>query len=641
MRTDKFKRSFLIKLANRFLSSVVLALTLGSFSVSTVSAQYVEADSYLNPSLEITLGDPGYSTDVPLHTDVFQQAIDDVAAGGGGRVIVPRGTYELGPVDLRSDVHVVFDGQSILRANVTGFQPTANINLFAFGDGNGSSPGVSNVSMRSLGSPTRFIFDRFNHDRLRAFLVGDAQNFFISNFVIVDSRTRFSAVSFAWVGDTAGGTARLPIDGTVQHIRNNNAHYGFGAVQAQGGRNVEFRDIETVGGVAVRVETGFPVLNRALGAEGRRENSIDNLVTEDISCFHGQAALFLSPHTLTQGSVVARSVRGIGSELTVLIEDGSTHRHSDQTIADLGLIEGSFESIVIDGVDAVSTRGPIETRFVHLNLFRLEFHAGQSNESVYQIPDSSPVYDHPYRGPSISPILNSLRDDPNANVSITNLTFSDFLPNQEEQVNMPFPAGIRRFVPIDGIPLAGRLIGDVNDDEVWTSEDIDLLFDNLGSVTQGGIYDLANLDGVADMDDVNYLLRSILGSEFGDADLDGRVSLLDLEILANNLNQPGGWAAGDFNNDGVVDFADVGIVEQNYQVHEADQQLTFNEALAQAGLVSVRGDCNRDGEANFLDISPFVDVLSNGTFLYEADCNEDGEVNFLDIRSLIAILTGA
>ena len=51
------------------------------------------------------------------------------------------------------------------------------------------------------------------------------------------------------------------------------------------------------------------------------------------------------------------------------------------------------------------------------------------------------------------------------------------------------------------------------------------------------------------------------------------------------------------------------------------------------------GDVNRDGAVSFLDISPFISILSDGGFQAEADTNEDGEVSFLDISSFISLLT--
>jgi poly(beta-D-mannuronate) lyase len=53
------------------------------------------------------------------------------------------------------------------------------------------------------------------------------------------------------------------------------------------------------------------------------------------------------------------------------------------------------------------------------------------------------------------------------------------------------------------------------------------------------------------------------------------------------------------------------------------------------------GDVNLDGSVDFLDISPFIAVLSSGGDQAEADCNEDGSVDFLDISPFIGILSGS
>ena len=63
------------------------------------------------------------------------------------------------------------------------------------------------------------------------------------------------------------------------------------------------------------------------------------------------------------------------------------------------------------------------------------------------------------------------------------------------------------------------------------------------------------------------------------------------------------------------------------------------------GIVSVvgasaLGDINQDNTVNFLDIAPFINILSTAVYFGPADCNEDGVVDFLDINPFIAILTG-
>lgn len=68
-----------------------------------------------------------------------------------------------------------------------------------------------------------------------------------------------------------------------------------------------------------------------------------------------------------------------------------------------------------------------------------------------------------------------------------------------------------------------------------------------------------------------------------------------------------------------------------------DPSATLTVTLTPATIL---GDCNFDGDVNFLDITPFIVALTSDTYQAEADCNLDGEVNTLDIASLIAILSG-
>ena len=48
---------------------------------------------------------------------------------------------------------------------------------------------------------------------------------------------------------------------------------------------------------------------------------------------------------------------------------------------------------------------------------------------------------------------------------------------------------------------------------------------------------------------------------------------------------------------------------------------------------------NRNGDVDFLDISPFIGRLSDGTYQFEADMNDDEVVDFLDISPFITRLS--
>jgi hypothetical protein len=78
----------------------------------------------------------------------------------------------------------------------------------------------------------------------------------------------------------------------------------------------------------------------------------------------------------------------------------------------------------------------------------------------------------------------------------------------------------------------------------------------------------------------------------------------------------------------------------SFDLHDFDASVMLTVTLvSQTG--ALLGDCNLDGAVNFLDISPFISILSAGGLQIEADCDQNGFVNFLDISPFIAILSGS
>jgi len=145
-------------------------------------------------------------------------------------------------------------------------------------------------------------------------------------------------------------------------------------------------------------------------------------------------------------------------------------------------------------------------------------------------------------------------------------------------------------------------------------------------------------------------------------------------IPGNDLLSSGPWAEGveaqagvDADNDGVVDvwtdwqeiseqYSRVAGFAKAFDVEEANLDLSslpagygiqFRLRSASSGIgfdslaIILLGDVNQDGVVDFLDISPFIALLSTGEFLTEADVNQDEAVDFLDISPFIEILSGA
>ena len=61
---------------------------------------------------------------------------------------------------------------------------------------------------------------------------------------------------------------------------------------------------------------------------------------------------------------------------------------------------------------------------------------------------------------------------------------------------------------------------------------------------------------------------------------------------------------------------------------------------SQTGASFLLGDVDCNGVVNLLDIQPFVDLITTGTFSLKADFNEDGTVDLLDLLPFIDLING-
>jgi parallel beta-helix repeat protein len=118
--------------------------------------------------------------------------------------------------------------------------------------------------------------------------------------------------------------------------------------------------------------------------------------------------------------------------------------------------------------------------------------------------------------------------------------------------------------------LLHALPGDVNMDNVVDGFDIDLLYDAIWSrISFAPKFDV-NGSSTVDQDDMVYLLYTILGSEYGDADLSGSVDEDDYNNMLfgyQNGIQEGmsRWTVGDFDGSGIVDEDDYNFLLFGYE----------------------------------------------------------------------------
>jgi hypothetical protein len=149
-------------------------------------------------------------------------------------------------------------------------------------------------------------------------------------------------------------------------------------------------------------------------------------------------------------------------------------------------------------------------------------------------------------------------------------------------------------------------------------------------------------------ENTQFLIEATVG-EFNDADY--LISVREGHFGGEYFNVP--VPAADLADDGqaVVSLRDIvfnGDVEDGI-VNGSIHLIGFTSIYANVDAVDVSiqrisvfnlllGDTDHNRDVNFMDIFPFIESLSTGTYLREADIDQSGEVAFLDIALFIAIL---
>ena len=157
------------------------------------------------------------------------------------------------------------------------------------------------------------------------------------------------------------------------------------------------------------------------------------------------------------------------------------------------------------------------------------------------------------------------------------------------------------------------------------------------SGTPGVDWDLVNIGGTLQLVD------------------DNLPSAVKIELVSLNANgEPGALSSFDPQASFSIQIVDATEIEgfniANFEVDTTDFANSFGGSFyvshdestdsLMLNYIPIRlGDVNGDGAVNLLDVSPFVQALSNGTFVDEADINRDGVVNLLDVGPFVSLLS--
>ncbi|MBU3025899.1 glycoside hydrolase family 55 protein [Zobellia galactanivorans] len=293
-------------------------------------------DDRVQKNLVVDYGADG--TDQENDSKQLQQAIDEVSAiDGGGIIFIPQGQYYLSEISLKSNVHLSFEDGTIIKP--IGRENNKNYSVFYLGVNSGV---VKNVKI--TGSCGKFTVDlrEVENTNVRVIQCGNVDGFVLSDFGVLDQLTKFSAITFGLA--SYDGKYFGPHNGTVKNISAFSTHYGYGLVQAQVAKNVEFKNLYSEGGVTLRLETGENKFNE-LQPEGL---GIFDIKAKNIIGENGNSAVMISPHTIKNGHVDIKNVVANNCGFAVRIDKGFANKSQSE----LGISPGYFKNPTISNVNA-------------------------------------------------------------------------------------------------------------------------------------------------------------------------------------------------------------------------------------------------------------------------------------------------
>jgi hypothetical protein len=107
------------------------------------------------------------------------------------------------------------------------------------------------------------------------------------------------------------------------------------------------------------------------------------------------------------------------------------------------------------------------------------------------------------------------------------------------------------------------VVGDFDEDGTLDVDDIDLLSQQILTSPTDRSFDLNN-DTTLTNADREIWVQDLVGTSFGDADLNGEVAFSDFLQLADHFGQEGGWGQGDFDGNGRIEFPDFLALSANF-----------------------------------------------------------------------------
>jgi len=372
-------------------------------------------------------------------SDILQKAIDDLSAKGGGRLILPKGTYRFAGVYLNSNVHLLIEKDTVIKPYWP--EGTKTVVFTLDGGRDTESSHIENVSIRGLGG--KFMVNYSDRgsvagEGIRTINCRQVKNFLLSDIYIKDSFTTYCAVIFTPAKDTDARNREVfrPTDGLVKNLESTNSSPGYGLVQMHAGESIHFENLKAIGGgVTFRLETGA----------GGHNGGVYNITAKNLYCENGSTAVLLGPHKAQNGVVKIDGVTVKSCAFAVTMGPGYVEARNKEdknykpgifangtTVKNVHAIFGTNAAISLKGLSNVPEEYLKELRF------------DENDRKLKRV-----------RGPSVGVVMN--RTAGSWNPIIENVTSEGFKYNKGiMKIDEKQPRNWRD--RLEGLPILDRIL---------------------------------------------------------------------------------------------------------------------------------------------------------------------------------------
>ncbi|WPR71368.1 T9SS type A sorting domain-containing protein [Flavobacterium sp. NG2] len=310
----------------------------------------------------------------------------------GGVITIPAGTWEFNEIQLKSDVHLVFDPLAIVKP-YDAVSPTnpqiPNMSIFRIG-----YTGVlsENVSIRA--SSGQFKVDLTHLDketRITPFNVKEAKNFMVADCFVDDNGTIHAALNCSaskrnniWAG---------PVKGLVKNLTIINGHGGYGVVQVRTGEKLLFKNLTSLrGGVTLRLESDD--VSASGGVIPQEVAKMSEIFGYNIKCTDGNAAVMLQPWSAVNGWIDIQKIEATGCMAAVRID-----KAFDKVSPFVGVGFFDSSSRITDITSAYGINAHVKQGIFPWVPCKL-----RTNPEILR-PNPIPNMETFYLGPSVAPLL--------------------------------------------------------------------------------------------------------------------------------------------------------------------------------------------------------------------------------------------